>query len=227
MADTETELDPVSPTQELHIDPTSQIPVASTEGSDGGAGDVDALFENEESEWPSRGPAKGFRVPWLMAVLLVLLVASISLWAGAYLQRHSSSSASATSPFGGGSPFGSGGFPGSRSSGSGGSGGFPGLPSNATSGTVTDIEGNTLYVTDSSGKLVAVTVTSNTTVNRNAKSTLSSLEPGDSVTVQGTKSKNGTVSASSVSATQAGVSSGGFGGLGALGAGAPGGSTGG
>ena len=42
MADmeTETELDPVSPTQELHIDPTSQIAV--TEGSDGGAGDVDA-----------------------------------------------------------------------------------------------------------------------------------------------------------------------------------------
>ena len=104
---------------------------------------------------------------------------------------------------------------------------FPGLASNATSGTVTDIIGNTLYVTDSSGNLVAVTVTSNTTVNRNAKSSLSSLEPGDSVTVQGTKAKNGTVSASSVSATQAGVSSGGFAGLGALGAGAPGGSTGG
>ncbi len=224
MADTETELDPVSPTQELHIDPTSQVPVA--EVSDGGAGDVDALFENEESEWPSRGPAKGFRIPWLMAVLLVLLVASIGLWAGAYLQRHSSSSASATSAFGSGSPFGSGGFPGARSSGSGGSGGFPGLPSNATSGTVTDIVGNTLYVTDSSGKLVAVTVTSNTTLNRNAKSSLSSLQPGDSVTVQGTKSKNGTVNASSVSATQAGVSSG-FSGLGALGAGSPNGSTGG
>jgi len=73
---------------------------------------------------------------------------------------------------------------------------------------------------------VAVTVTSNTTVNRNAKSSLSSLQPGDSVTVQGTKSKNGTVSASSVSATQAGVSSG-FSGLGALGAGSPNGSTGG
>jgi len=211
MADTETELDPVSPTQELHIDPTSQVPV--TKGSDGSAGDVDALFENEESEWPSRGPAKGFRVPWLMAVLLVLLVSSIGLWAGAYLQRHSSTSTSATA-----SPFGAGGFPGSRSSGSGGSGGFPGLPSNATSGTVTDIVGNTLYVTDASGKLVAVTVTSNTTVNRNAKSSLSSLEPGDSVTVQGTKAKNGTVSASSVSATQAGVSSG-FSGLGALGSG--------
>ena len=41
MADmeTETELDPVPPTQELHIDPTSQIAV--TEGSDGGAADVD------------------------------------------------------------------------------------------------------------------------------------------------------------------------------------------
>ena len=124
MTDTETELDLDSPTQELHIDPTSQIPV--TEGSDGGAGDVDALFEDEESEWPSRGPAKGFRVPWLMAVLLVLLVASIGLWAGAYLQRHSSSTTSATSPFGGGSPFGSGGLPGARTSGSGGPVGFPG-----------------------------------------------------------------------------------------------------
>jgi hypothetical protein len=79
---------------------------------------------------------------------------------------------------------------------------------------VTDIIGSTLYVTTASGDLVAVTVGSNATVDRNAKSSLAALQPGDTVTVQGTKAKDGTVTAASVSATQAGVTSGaaGFGG---------------
>jgi hypothetical protein len=73
---------------------------------------------------------------------------------------------------------------------------------------VTDIIGSTLYVTTASGNLVAVTVGTNATVDRNAKSSLAALQPGDTVTVQGTKAKDGSVTASSVSATQAGVSSG-------------------
>jgi hypothetical protein len=85
---------------------------------------------------------------------------------------------------------------------------------------VTDIIGSTLYVTTASGSLVAVTVGTNATVDRNAKSSLSALQPGDTVTVQGTKAKDGTVTASSVSATQSGVTSGSaaFGGAGFSGA---------
>ena len=82
----------------------------------------------------------------------------------------------------------------------------------AATGTVTEVSGSTLYVTNSSGDLVKVTVGPSATVTRNAKSSLGSLEVGDTVVVQGTKASNGSVTATSVSATGAGVSSG-FGGF--------------
>jgi hypothetical protein len=78
---------------------------------------------------------------------------------------------------------------------------------------VTEVKGSTLYVTNASGNLVVVTLTPATTVTRNAKSTVSALEPGDTVVVQGTKSSNGTVTATSLSDTAQGVTAG-FGGFG-------------
>ena len=100
-----------------------------------------------------------------------------------------------------------------RSSGRRGAAAFPGLGGAgalgaATTGTVTSVSGSTLYVTNSSGNLVKVTVGPSATVNRNAKSSLASLQVGDTVVVQGSKATNGSVTATSVSATEAGVSSG-------------------
>ena len=213
---TEAVLEDEHPTGELRMDETAQVPAVHSGGADQGSDELSALFEDESDEWPSQGPAKGLRLPWPVAGLLVLLLAFGGLWVGAYMQRHSSSSTSAASPFGGLSlPGGAG-----AARGTGGAGGFPGASSSGTAGTVTDIIGSTLYVTTASGSLVAVDVGTNTTVNRNAKSSLAALQPGDTVTVQGTKAKDGTVTASSVSATQAGVSSGlaGFGGGGFPGA---------
>jgi hypothetical protein len=57
-----------------------------------------------------------------------------------------------------------------------------------------------------------VKTTSNSTISRNAKSRTSAIHPGDSVVIQGSKSKNGTVTATRVNATAQGVSPGGFGG---------------
>ncbi len=223
-ATTETVLDEEHPTGELRLDETAQVPAVNSGGADHGSNDLSELFEGEPDEWPTQGPAKGLRLPWPVAGLLVLLLAFGGIWAGSYMQRSSSSSSSASSPFGGSFSL-----PGGAAlgRGAGGSGSFPGATTNGTSGTVTDIIGSTLYVTTASGSLVAVNVGTNTTVNRNAKSSLSALQPGDTVTVQGTKAKDGTVTASSVSATQAGVSSGtvGFGGGGFPGA--PSGTTGG
>jgi len=213
MADTtaDTALEEEHPTGELRMDETAQVPAVHSGGADRGSDELSALFEGESDEWPTQGPAKGLRLPWPVAGLLVLLLAFGGLWAGAYMQRGSSSSSSSASPFGGSFSLPSGAASGR---GSGGTGGFPGTSSGGTSGTVTDIIGSTLYVTTASGSLVAVTVGTNATVDRNAKSSLAALQPGDTVTVQGTKAKDGTVTASSVSATQAGVTSGaaGFGG---------------
>ena len=201
----DTVLEDEHPTGELRLDETAQVPAVSSGGADQVSDELSALFEGESDEWPTQGPAKGLRLPWPVAGLLVLLLAFGGLWAGAYMQRSSSSSSSSASPFGGSFSF-----PGGAASGrgTGGAGGFPGASSSGTAGTVTDIIGSTLYVTTASGSLVAVTVGTNATVDRNAKSSLAALQPGDTVTVQGTKAKDGSVTASSVSATQAGVSSG-------------------
>ncbi len=194
------------PTEQLRPNDTAQVPI--TPSTDPGAStEPDDLFAGEEDAWPTQGPKKGFRISWPVAALLVLLVASAGIWGGAYMQRHTSSTTSATSLFGG--AFRRGG------TGAGGASAFAAAAANATAGTVTDIIGNTLYVTNSSGNLVSVTIGPNTTIDRNAKSTLTALKPGDTVTVQGTKSANGTVAAATVSATEAGVTSGfGFGGFG-------------
>jgi hypothetical protein len=180
----------------------------------------DVLFGGESEEWPEQASSKGFRASWTITVLVALLLLVSGLSLGAYLQRGQPSTSSTTAA---GGRFG-GGF-----AGAGGAGGASSTSSTVTSGTVTDIIGNTLYVTNASGALVAVKISSATTIDRNASSTLSSLKPGDTVTVQGPTAKNGSVQAASVSATAKGVIAvGGFGGggFGGGGGGAPSASTG-
>jgi hypothetical protein len=88
-------------------------------------------------------------------------------------------------------------------------GGATGLPSfggseSAASGTVTSVEGHTIYVKESDGTVIAVKVGDGATVTRNSDVNAKKIHPGDSVTVEG--SKNGsTVKASSVAATESGV----------------------
>ena len=142
-------------------------------------------------------------------MLLVLLIAGGGIWGGAALQRSqgsTSGSSSIASAFASRLAAG-------RGSGTSGARGFGGASSAAATGTVTEVKGSTLYVTNASGNLVEVTLTPSTTVTRNAKTTLSGLAPGDTVVVQGTTSKGGTVTAASVAATAQGVTSG-FGGFG-------------
>jgi len=166
-----------------------------------GEEDFDILFGDEAEEWPEQATSKGYHASWFVTVLSALLLVVAGLWLGAYLQRgHSTASASSFSSL---FATGTGGLTGSKA--------LASAAAKVTTGTVTDIVGNTLYVTTSSGSLVAVKVSSSTTIDRNAASTLSGLEPGDTVTVQGTKEKSGSVEATSVSDTAKGVTSTGFG----------------
>lgn len=162
----------------------------------------------EDDLWPVRAPAKGIRLPVPAAILLVLLIAAGGIWGGAALQRSQGSSAAST-------------FSAARlafSHGETGAGAFSrfasGSASGATTGTVTVIDGSTLYITNAAGNIVKVTLTPSTTITRDAKAAAADLRPGDTVVIEGVTAKNGTVAASSVSATAAGVtpSVGGFGG---------------
>jgi hypothetical protein len=165
----------------------------------------DILFGGETEEWPVHTSSNGFRAPWFVTVLMALLLLVAGLWLGAFLQRGQSSSSTTSL---------SGLFP-SASGTAGAPSGFSAIAkaqAKETSGTVTDIVGNTLYVTTSSGSLVAVKVSSSTTVDRNASTTIAGLKPGDTVTVQGKKEKGGKVTATSISDTEKGVTSTGLGG---------------
>jgi hypothetical protein len=169
---------------------------------------------SEPEDWPARGAAKGFRVNWLSAFLLVVLIAGGGIWGGAELQKHDGSSSSTSalasalaSRFGASGRGSTTGRSGAASR-FGGAGGGSGA---AATGTVTEIKGSTLYITNASGNLVQVTLSPSTSVTRYAKTTAAALVPGDTVIVEGTTQKNGTVTASSVAATAQGVSSG-FGG---------------
>jgi len=168
-------------------------------------GDVfNALFGDEIEDWPAQASTKGFRASWLVTVLVALLLIVGGLTLGAFLQRGQSPATTSASTLG--RTFG-----GAAAVGTGAATGASSATSSVTAGTVTDIIGNTLYVTNASGALVAVKVSSTTTIDRNAASSLSALKPGDTVTVQG-PTKNGSVQAASISDTAKGVTPAGFGG---------------
>ncbi len=99
------------------------------------------------------------------------------------------------------------------SEGGGSAGGLPGgLPANfpssgsgaAVSGTVSSVDGNTIYVKASGGATVAVRVEDGSKISRDSNVGAKKIRPGDSVEVQGSK-HGSTVKASSISATESGV----------------------
>ncbi|MGO9344413.1 MAG: DUF5666 domain-containing protein [Acidimicrobiales bacterium] len=196
-------------TQEIMISPTQSVPVSKSPDGQSQSPVGTLVFDpsSEAEDWPARGPAKGIRMAWPVAVLFVLLIAGGGIWGGAALQRSQGSTTGASSIASAlASRFaGARGSTGARSFGSG--------STAAATGTVTEIQGSTLYVTNASGNLVEVKVNPSTTVTRNAKTKLSGLAPGDTVVVEGTTAKNGTVTAASVAATAEGVTAG-FGGFG-------------
>ncbi|MGC9220784.1 MAG: hypothetical protein ACP5H2_05450 [Solirubrobacteraceae bacterium] len=69
----------------------------------------------------------------------------------------------------------------------------------ARAGSVTAVDGRTLYVRESSGNTVKVKVTGNTTVTKSESVSSKKIYPGDEVTVTGAAGKGGTVTATAVS----------------------------
>jgi Domain of unknown function (DUF5666) len=70
---------------------------------------------------------------------------------------------------------------------------------NASIGTVSSVDGNTIYLTDTSGDTVKVTLSSATKVTKNQSVSKTSIRPGDAVVIQGLKGSSGTITATSVS----------------------------
>ncbi len=69
-----------------------------------------------------------------------------------------------------------------------------------TFGTVSSVDGKNIYVTETStGNVVKVTLSSATNVSKSVGVSKSAIRPGDSVTIEGAKGSDGTISATSVS----------------------------
>jgi hypothetical protein len=143
------------------------------------------------NELPRRPRRKAFTP--LTGTLAAVIVAAGGFYGGVQVQKShgSSSTASAT-------PRAAGGFTG------GPPGGATGGASSdaAATGTVSYVKGDVLYVKDANGDTVKVKVTSNAKVNRTATANAGKVHPGDSVVVEGKTSSSGTVTATSVTASQ-------------------------
>lgn len=172
---------------------------------------LDELVPDEDEEWVTQ-TRHGIRFAVPIAAMLAILFVAAGFWGGVTLEKNHGASGSAASLA---SRFRSARSGTTSTTGASGFGGF--TSSSAATGTISVVDGNTLYILTSTGALVKVTLSKTTTITRNADSTAPNLRPGDTVTVQGTTASNGNVSATSIAATAAGVtsSSAGYGGYGA------------
>ena len=85
---------------------------------------------------------------------------------------------------------------------SGGTGAAPALgaaASGITAGTVTRVDGDTVYVKEASGATVQVKLVASTAIKKAQNVSSHTVRPGDTVTVQGTQGSGGTIKSSSIS----------------------------
>jgi hypothetical protein len=163
-------------------------------------------YDRPEDEWfddealPGR-PRRKVLSGW-SAGLFALILGAVGFYAGVRVEKGQVPSSSATSAFSAttaaraaaaGRPGGGGGFRGVF--------GGAGPGGSATFGTVSSIGRNSLFVTDTSGNTVKVTLSSATKVTKNVGVGKNAVRPGDLVVVSGAKASNGTVSATTVSDT--------------------------
>lgn len=166
------------------------------------------------------------------AALVAVITCALGFYAGVRVEKGQVGSSSSltlpTAATGGASGRGSTGASRTGAAGAAGSrgGGFAALfggggaaggagGAGASFGTIANVKGNTLYVTDATGNVTKVNLSSATKISKSLGVKRSSLHPGDTVVIRGAKNSSGTLVAASVSdsgASGAGLGAGGGGG---------------
>jgi hypothetical protein len=193
----------------------------------------DDYIDDADEEWVNKAP-KGLRVPAVLGILVLLLFAVSGFWGGAVLQKHHDKSKATTtgaSAFsalaagrrgaagaggttgtgtgtGGGTGANGGGFAGFGGGGAGGGGG------GRTAGTVSDVEGSTVFVTDAAGSIVKVNLAATTKISKTTTASASDIQLGDTIVVTGAKGTDGSTAAQTITIAPAGTTIGGGGGSG-------------
>lgn len=168
---------------------------------------IDEFDDGFDEKLPARTRAR-YLTP-LTALLMALILGGVGFYTGIRVEKTDVSSGTGSSALAGAFS----GAPGGASTASSGSGGGGGLPTqftggrggfasplgNATIGSVTSRDRNTLYVQETGGNTVKVNLSRATTLTKSVSVSKNKVKPGDSVVIRGSKSANGTVQATSVS----------------------------
>ena len=146
-------------------------------------------------------------------VLLGLMVLSVGFLGGALVDRWQRPSSGASSNLQSLAAQ----FRNRGGAGASGASGASGAGSGTTIGTVKLVDGTNVYVQDAQGNVIKVTTNGNTQVTVSKTGTVSQLEPGSAVTVQGKQSSDGTSMAATSISPSSGFGRGGFFGAGGTG----------
>ena len=212
------------PTPSPWTEPTGPAPAAAP------AAPPTAEGQPYAESWPSAPPKSGVHLSLLTLIIGAVVLLGIGFGGGALVFHKSSTASAASTSFRNDGGFGAGAqgqFPGNGGAGNGGAGnggagngGAAGGGPNAGGfaragaiGTITKVDGNTVYVKTQAGDTVTVTTSSATTVTKSSKAKVSDLAAGEVVIVRGDTS-NGATAATSITASPAGSTpfGGGFGG---------------
>lgn len=137
-------------------------------------------------------------------VLTGLLLAALGFVAGVAVEKSRAGQAGATGSAEGGGQRGAGQGEAAGGAGQHGGAGAPAAGNRANLvGQVSSVRGRVLYVTDSQGNTIRVSVPAGGSVARMSSSRVSRIQPGDTVVVQGSRGRGGAVTAGSVRATDA------------------------
>jgi len=160
-----------------------------------------AITDADEADFAEPPPKR--RVPLLTKGLIVGILMVLAFGGGVIIQKqHDASSASATSgfpSFAGGIPAGAGaGAGGGGASNGGASGGSAAASGPVVVGTVVGVAGNDVTVKDLGGSSHVVHVSATTGLATSSVDWSTSLKPGTTVSVNGTKADDGTITATTV-----------------------------
>jgi hypothetical protein len=189
--------------------PAGQLPDADPE-DERADGLAEELAHAAPKRWWNRGTV----------VLAGLVLLAGGFVGGLQAQKHWGTASSATGfpagfnaaggagRYGGGAgrtgagTYGGGGLGQGTGQGTGQSGAATAPAAAGTTGTVKLVDGSTIYVQTSDGNVVTVNTNGKTAVSAATKSTIKSIKAGQTVTVQGAAGSDGTVTATSVTASK-------------------------
>jgi len=158
-----------------------------------------AMTDTDDADFAELPPKR--RVPVLTKGLIVGILVVVAFGGGVMIQKqHDAGSASASSgfpSFAGGIPAGAGAGGGGASNG-GASGGSTAASGPVVVGTVVGVAGNDVTVKDLGGSTHVVHVSATTGLAATSVDWSTSLKPGTTVSINGTKTDDGTITATTV-----------------------------